>query len=297
MLIRVKLSKVMMKKLLLALVSLSFPFTGMLFGCSGNETARDAPVETQSTTQATSGKGKLQIRANGEDFVREGFVSKDGWQISFDHVYTNLADVTAYQSDPPFNAEADSSIQAKEKVVIDEVKTIDLAEGDESAEPILVAEVTEAPTGQYNALSWKMVKADAGSFEDQTLVMDGKAEKEGQTIDFVIKIDQELEFICGEFVGDQRKGILPQDGTTDLEATFHFDHFFGDADTPADDALNTGALGFEPLAALAQNGKLEVDQTQLKSELSAEDYKKLQELLPSLGHVGEGHCRETQLDV
>ena len=24
--------------------------------------------------------------ANGEDFVRQGFVSKDGWRISFDHV-------------------------------------------------------------------------------------------------------------------------------------------------------------------------------------------------------------------
>ncbi|MGB7443326.1 MAG: DUF4382 domain-containing protein [Coleofasciculaceae cyanobacterium] len=286
-----------MKKQLLTLVSLSFLLTGMLFGCSENETASNAPVETQSNTQATSNKGKLQIRANGEDFVREGFLSKDGWQISFDHVYTNLADVTAYQSDPPFNAIADSSIQAKEKVVIDEVKTVDLAEGDESAEPILVAEVTEVPSGQYNALSWKMVRADAGPFEDQVLVMEGKAEKEGQTVDFVIKIDQELEFICGEFVGDQRKGILPKDGTTDLEATFHFDHLFGDADTPADDALNMGALGFQPLANLAEAGKLEVDQTQLKSELSAEDYKKLQELLPSLGHVGEGHCRETKLDV
>jgi len=36
--------------------------------------------------------GKLQFYANGEDFVRQGFVSKDGWSISFDHVYITLSD-------------------------------------------------------------------------------------------------------------------------------------------------------------------------------------------------------------
>ena len=43
--------------------------------------------------------GTLQINANGEDFVRQGFVSKDGWSITFDHVYITLADITAYQTD------------------------------------------------------------------------------------------------------------------------------------------------------------------------------------------------------
>ncbi|RYD06119.1 hypothetical protein N752_06205 [Desulforamulus aquiferis] len=30
--------------------------------------------------------------------------------------------------------------------------------------------------------------------------------------------------------------------------------------------------------------------TTLKEKLSAEDYKMLVDVLPSLGHVGEGHC-------
>ena len=34
-----------------------------------------------------SEKGKLAIVANGEDLIREGFVSKDGWRIDFNKVY------------------------------------------------------------------------------------------------------------------------------------------------------------------------------------------------------------------
>jgi len=55
-------------------------------------------------------KGTLQFHANGEDFVRQGFVSKDGWAITFDHVYVTLADATAYQSDPPYDPHAGSDV-------------------------------------------------------------------------------------------------------------------------------------------------------------------------------------------
>jgi len=285
-----------MRKPLFIFASLMVLTTGTLASCSQSPTTSETQTqtETQSATQASQGSGTLEIRANGEDFVRQGFTSKDGWNISFNHVYVNLADITAYQSDPPFNAEAGSKVQAKEKVVLDKTHTVDLAAGGEDAEPILVEDVADAPAGQYNALSWKMVKADQGPAEGQTLVMVGTAEKEGQTIDFTVALNQPLEFVCGEFVGDERKGILAQGDTADLEATFHFDHLFGDAGAPADDEINTGALGFEPLATLANDGTLELDQEQLKSGLSPEEYQKLQEVLPSLGHVGEGHCEEIQ---
>ncbi|NEP00722.1 MAG: DUF4382 domain-containing protein [Symploca sp. SIO2E9] len=257
--------------------------TGMPLGCSQSA--------NQSETQINEERGFLQFRANGEDFVRKGFVSIDGWQISFEHVYVNLAEITAYQSEPPFNAEAGGSIQAQEKVVLNQAKTVDLAEGDEDAESILVAEVANAPAGQYNALSWKMIKAKEGPAIGQTLVMDGTAEKDGRKIEFVVKLDQELEYRCGEFIGDERKGILLRDGTAELEATFHFDHLFGDRNAPADDVINTGALGFESLVALSKDQKLEVDGAELKSRLSATEYKQLEEILFNLGHVGEGHCQ------
>jgi len=177
---------------------------------------------------------------------------------------------------------------------LDGVKTVDLAEGDESAEPIVVGEVS-APAGRYNALSWQMVKAPDGPAAGYPLVMQGTATKDGQTVDFNLKIDEELGFTCGDFVGDDRKGILTAGDAADLEATFHFDHLFGDSETSADDELNTGALGFDPLAAIAENGQLDADLATLREQLSQEDYVKLIEILPSLGHVGEGHCQETTL--
>jgi hypothetical protein len=256
-----------------------------LFSCS------NSPVANESSNQVTSGEGTLQLRANGEDFVRKGFVSKDGWQISFDHVYVNLAEVKAYQTDPPYDAHQGGEIQAKETVTFVPMKTVDLAEGDENAEPILVAEVP-AKAGQYNALSWKMTPGTSEPNQGYPLVLIGKASKDGKTINFNVKINQELAFKCGEFVGEERKGILSPGGTANLEATFHFDHLFGDGESPPDDEINTGALGFSPLANIAENNQIDADLTSLQAKLAPADYEKLKGILPSLGHVGEGHCHE-----
>jgi hypothetical protein len=234
--------------------------------------------------------GTLQFHANGEDFVREGFVSKDGWSINFDHVYITLADVAAYQTDPPYDPHSGSDIKGKVEVGLDKVYTVDLAEGGTDALPILVGEVMNAPAGHYNAISWKMVKASSGPASGYSLVIIGTAEKDGQSIDFNIKVDEEYEYDCGEFVGDERKGMVTESGTADVEMTFHFDHVFGDAETPMDDELNVGAIGFEPFAGIAEGDKLDVDMAGLQAKLSAGDYQTLVDILPTLGHVGEGHC-------
>ena len=251
-------------------------------------------AEPAATPAADTGSGTLTIRANGEDFVRQGFITKDGWQVSFDHVYVTLADVKAYQTDPPFDPQTSETLDAKAEVGTEQAITIDLAEGDASAEPIPVAEL-DAPAGRYNALSWQMVSAPSGAAQGYPLVIQGNATKEGETVDFVLQISEELSFTCGDFIGDDRKGLVSDGDSGDVEATFHFDHLFGDAETPADDDLNVGALGFDPLAALAQDGQLLVDSDGLEAQLSDADYQKLMELLPSLGHVGEGHCNETKL--
>ncbi len=235
-------------------------------------------------------KGTLQFHANGEDFVRQGFVSKDGWAITFDNVYITLADVTAYQSDPPYDPHAGSDVQAKVKVGLAGTHTVDLAEGGEDAPPILVGEVQDAAAGQYNAISWKMARATSGPASGYCLVVVGTAEKEGQTVNFTLRVEPEYTYTCGEYVGDERKGILQEDGMADLEMTFHFDHIFGDAETPLDDELNVGAPGFEPFAGVAEGGTLDIDMAGLQAKLSAEDYQMLVDILPTLGHVGEGHC-------
>lgn len=246
---------------------------GLIAGCGAQET------------------GTLQFRANGEDFVRQGFVSKDGWAITFDHVYVNLAGIAGYQTDPPYDPHTGGEIKAQVTVDLDGAHTVDLAEGGEDAPPILVGQVAGAPVGHYNATAWQMVQATAGPASDYSLILIGTAEKDGQRIDFTIEVEDEYAYTCGEYVGDARKGILGKDGTADLEMTFHFDHIFGDAETPLDDDLNVSAPGFEPFAAIVSGaGALQIDMGGLQESLSPADYQLLVDILPTLGHVGEGHC-------
>ncbi|MEM1171500.1 MAG: DUF4382 domain-containing protein [Cyanobacteria bacterium P01_H01_bin.35] len=263
--------------------------TALLSSCQNQATQ----TETNQAEVNDETPGTLKLRANGEDFVRKGFISKDGWTITFDQLYVNLVEVTAYQTDPPYKAETGGKPEAKEIVLLAQTKVVDLAEGNETAETILVSEIS-APPGQYNAISWKMPKATEGPAEGYSILMTGTGTKDGQSIPFTVKIDQELEFTCGDFVGDERKGILQAGETAELEATFHFDHVFGDNSATPDDEINTGALGFAPLAAIATAGKVEVDMATLKDKLSPTDYQKFMAVLPSLGHVGEGHCHSSK---
>lgn len=257
----------------------------VLIGCGAEETAN---VET---TNANSGDmGTLALVANGEDFVRQGFVTSDGWQIDFDHVYVTLENVTAYQTNPPFDPDKSNEIKATEEVTLLEApQTVDLAEGEADAEPVLVT-TAQAPKGTYNAISWNIVEATEGEAAGSTIVLEGTATKAGKTVDFVMSFDQPLEYTCGQYVGDSRKGILTNTEQAELETTFHFDHIFGDADAPADDYLNQNAVGFEPFANLAENGTVNADMETLQSRLSSEDYSRLVAAIEGLGHVGEGHC-------
>ncbi|MDR9402478.1 MAG: DUF4382 domain-containing protein, partial [Halothece sp. Uz-M2-17] len=241
---------------------------------------------------AESGSGTLTLVANGEDFVRQGFVTKDGWRIDFDHVYVTLNEVKAYQTEPAFDPQKDEQIEAKTEVtLVDTPETIDLAAGDADAAPITVTEET-ATAGAYNAIAWQLVSPE-GDEVNSAIVLEGTAQKEGRSIDFVLNLDKPMAYKCGEYVGDARKGFLQADGATELETTFHFDHIFGDAEAPADDEINTGAVGFDPMAQLADNNRLNVDLATLQQELSTENYQTLEKAIKSLGHVGEGHCAET----
>ncbi len=216
--------------------------------------------------------GTLEFYANGEDFVRQGFVSKDGWSIQFDHVYITLDGIAASQTDPPYDPQTGGDISGDFTLHLAGAYTIDLAEGGTDAPPILVGSVSDAPVGHYNALAFNMARAESGPAAGYSLVMIGTAQKDGQSIDFVINVEEECQYQCGEYVGDERKGIVPENGTADLEMTFHFDHIFGSGDLPMDDELNLGAIGFEPFTGGAQ-GEDVLDMSGMH-----------------LGHVGEGHC-------
>ena len=216
------------------------------------------------TIAASTDQGTLTLVANGEDFVRQGFVSKDGWQINFDHLYVNLGEAIAYSTESSFEPQKNdtkNSIEYQQKVeLLNNGKIVDLAEGEADAEPIVINDAT-VPAGFYNALAWNLTP-----------------------------INQPTEYVCGEFVGDVRQGIVAVDTPGTVEVTFHFDHIFGDQDTPPEDALNQDALGFQPLAALASNNTVKLSDTDLANQLTTEDYQQLTEAIAGLGHVGEGHC-------
>ena len=52
------------------------------------------------------------------------------------------------------------------------------------------------------------------------------------------------------------------------------------------------APGFDPFAALAVNGVVEADTERMVSDMDADAFQMFVDILPSLGHTGEGHCHE-----
>ena len=257
----------------------------------GENSDNNSPIVGDSSSQA---QATLKLVANGEDFVRQGFVTKDGWQINFERLDVNLVEVKAYQVEGAFKpTEADrlDNLKYQDKVsFLDTPQVIDLAAGEADAEPIMVAS-TEANPGFYNAIAWKIDTGGAEStLAGKTMVFQGTATKDEQVIDFDISLNRPIQYLCGEYVGDERKGIIQAGQVGELETTFHFDHLFGDSETSPDDALNLDSLGFEPLAKLASGDSLTIDDIKLNQQLSPEDQEKLTEAIISLGHVGEGHC-------
>lgn len=228
--------------------------------------------------------GTLQFTANGEAFIREGFVSKDGWDLEFSHAYLTLSDFTAYQSDPAYDVDDGWDIKSTVSVILPGTFLVDLA--DPAADPAILGQLEDALAGHYNALSWTMVQAETGPAAGYMLVLEGIATRDGEKVEFIIRFTEELVVQGGEYIGDDRKGIVSVGGSAEVEATFHFDHLFGDGEEDPDDDLNKEALGFDPFAALAVNGHLDITSTALDSS----DYQALQNILLNLAHVGEGHC-------
>jgi hypothetical protein len=252
-------------------------------GCgTGRQAENGGPGDGSAET------GTLIFTANGEEFIREGFLSKDGWALTFTNAYVTLAGITAYQTDPPYDTEQGWDLTYQAKVELPGPYTVDLA-GPES-DPVLVDQISGAPAGRYNALAWEMVQAPIGPAAGYTIMLTGRAEKDGRSIDFILRLEKEVAYLGGEYIGDERKGILSAGGSAELEMTFHFDHLFGNGEEPAVDPLNLAALGFDPIAALAVDGSVDVDMAALQGTLSSEDYAKLPAILEHLAHVGEGHC-------
>lgn len=241
-----------------------------------------------------SQSGTLQFYTTGGDIVQQGLLSKDGWQLTFDHVYVTVAELTAYQTDPPYDPVYSADIVRYEiSTVLDGSHTLDLKSGDGTR--MLVGEATDVQPGAYNAVSWKMVPASAGDAAGYSLALHGTAEKEGQAINFGIQLDWEATFMCGDhFIAGAdlkaQKGRLDAGGMADLEMNFAFDALFGDGTLHETSVLNRAALGFGPLAALAQGDVLDIDLSTLQAELSDDDYQAFGEALIEIAYTGSKLC-------
>jgi len=223
--------------------------------------------------------GTLMIYANGEERLTQGWTTKDGWELRLDHAYLTLGAITAYQTNPPFDPQSGELPQAIATVAFPDAMTVDLV----ADQPPLVGSAP-APVGHFNAIAWQTL--------DPTLQLVGTARRGSVTLPFEITLNQPLQYVCGDYIGDERKGIVAADQTAALEITLHFDHLFGDGAEPPTAEINQAAVGFDPLAALSTGNRLSVDQATLQERLSPADYNRLLQALKSLGHVGEGHCRE-----
>ncbi|BCX12199.1 MAG: hypothetical protein KatS3mg067_1137 [Thermosynechococcus sp.] len=229
-----------------------------------------------------SQQGSLQLYANGEERLQTGWTTKDGWQLQFDHVYLNLGTVTAYQTNPPFDPAAGDRPKGEVTVVFSDPVTVDLVR---DARPLVGS--TVAAVGHFNALQWQT--------RTPSLQLVGRAQRGSLRVPFDITLDQPLAFVCGDYIGDQRKGIVAANSAAEVEITLHFDHLFGDGAEPATAEINREALGFDPFAAIATPAGVRVDWTDLRQRLSPQDVETLRKVLRSVGHVGEGHCREISL--
>lgn len=275
-------------RILPALLGLTVATT--LLGCETPATT--TTEDTSPTVTDATETGTLALLGNAEERPQVGFTSVDGWALSFDHIYVHFSDLRAYQVDPPYDYSTLTPIQGAQVEVSFPDQTVDLVTGDEDNPTVPIATLTDAPTGHYNAISWQMTPAPDGPSAGSSLVIIGTAERDGETIAFTLNLEKEFSYYCGEFIGDERQGILAAGEAAEVEATLHFDHLFGEGSKPADDPINQTALGFDPLAALAVDGQVEVDFATLQAVLTPADLERLESSLAALGHAGEGHCFE-----
>lgn len=240
-----------------------------------------------SCGESATEMSKLGLVVNGETFAQEGMVSKDDWQISFQEIAVTLGSVTALGEAAPDEG-GDEVLEAswplKEGEAAKEFVTVTLHEG-----PAQLG-AQEVPVGNYNQVKWQWGGSEAA------IAMKGTAVKGDQTIEFDMALPGTFQVACGDYVGDERKGIVTADSEGEVELTLHLDHLFGDGESPPSAEINTKSLGFDPFAATAEEGKLSLAAADADTWATPQLRQLLQEVLMSMPHVGEGHCEVDMLE-
>lgn len=229
--------------------------------------------------------GYLQLVANGEAFIHEGLVTKDGWELEFERVTLNLDAVVASQRGAIAPGDHQNTQQeSKTVILVDDPVVVNLTEGKAGAVTVVTRDAV--PTGAYNAIAWQLVSQP----DTPAIQLLGIARKNDTTLNFQLQFDHSLTYLCGEYVGDQRKGLVKVAETGELEVTTHWDHLFGNGRAAPHEDINIQALGFTPIAAFEDEGTVKITYSELMQKLSPDHAELLNKTLQGLGHVGEGHC-------
>jgi len=223
------------------------------------------------------GTGTINFTVNGEDFVKKGFTDRDGWKITFKHLYINIVNPTAYTQD--------NSVPSV--TLLGDFWT-DLTKGGMDAKPIFIGVAKNIKPANYQSLKFQLRRKVSGKFKGYSIVMIGTAKKKNIKIPFKIKLNEEIDFDGKEgFVGDTIKGIVKNHGSTDVEMTFHLDHLFGDITADKKSHVRTGSVGFKFFKKYGTSTQVNVSQNDFKKD---KKYPVFLKALWSLGHLGEGHC-------
>jgi hypothetical protein len=261
--------------------------------------------------------GTLVFTANGETFARDGFTSKDGWSITFDHAFLSLGGPTAFQvpEDGGGSTKPDLSRHAGHPhvgltgggahVALPGTYVVDVAQSADTDYGTALAFIAAVEPGNYNRVAWDLKVCDGqtatavGSVtpEDMamlhgySLVLVGTAVKAAVTKDFVLRFRDAVYWVSAES-HPLDIGVVSVGGTGFAEMTFHFDHIFGDASVSPTDELNLAAVGFDPFAAIDpdSDSDLYVDDDEMGRFMPAATCKKFYRAFLTLGHTGEAHC-------
>jgi len=274
------------------------------------------------------GRGTLEFYADGEEFIRDGFMSMDGWTVEFNHVYVNVENVWAEQSSGLAPASAMDSASDMEPAHAGheapdagsagyEIRAplhgsffVDLHD---QTGPTLIGTVNGVIAGNYDSIDFSMLPAtlDSDTYggaldvdlqtaaaEGLTMIIEGTALFSGNgiltgsTLNFTLKLDEQMEYVnCGP---NQGLGFVSNGGVGEAYLTFHIDHIFGDYEETPHEGVNAIALGVDPIAracdSLGRDPVCTLTQTEMKANMTVIEYNTFMGALLTLGHSGEGHC-------
>ena len=242
--------------------------------------------------ESEPGEATLRITTYGESYIEERIpadVLVDGWELELSRFLVAIRDI-----------EVDGEPLPGSFVV--DLRSPSMGEGHELGELLVpaggsplvdfrIGPVTEAePVATTQEVALMMIN------EGHSLVVEGQARRDGQTIDFAWSFDNDTLYH-----GCQSTAELVDGGEAESQLTIHADHlFYDDLDSPepnvafdlvaAADGNADGVVTMDELAAVDITGQ---SRYQVGSRDIGDLWGFIEAQTSTLGHIdGEGHCEQ-----